>query len=167
MSCPEIKSNTKLDVITDEDDSYIMQALLPLYVECNGNTGKYSGFFRQVLLCWIFTEILSGKGSYKVKRTLLKHAIDHGEPYTKLCERVKNAIESELQIKRTALLLNVQDVFDSVINDFDEMFVVEEIPDPRRDALCQQIQEFVLQAKTRLDGPIAREFAAATCLSTP
>ena len=95
----------------------------------------------------------------------MDRAISRGEPYEKLCDQTKEAVEFELLEGQNELLQNVQDVFDSVVKDFDEMFVVEEIPDPRRDALCQQIQEFVVQANARLNGPIEREFAAATSLS--
>ena len=90
-----------------------------------------------------------------------------GDLYTKLSDRVKTAVESALDKKQAALILKVQEVFDSVLEDFDAMFVVEEVPDPRRDDLCKQVQEFVIEANARLDGPIAREFAAATCLSPP
>ena len=90
-----------------------------------------------------------------------------GEPYAKIADQVQDAMETAFSHYRTALLEKVQDVFDSVVVDFDEMFVVEEVPDSKRDALCQQIQEFVIHANARLDGPIAREFAAATSLSAP
>lgn len=102
-----------------------------------------------------------------MKRTLLEQAIKDGVPYVKICDQVKDTVESALLDQQAALLQNVQEVFDTVVMDFDQMFVVEELPDPRRDNSCQQIQEFVVQANARLNGPIEREFAAATSLSAP
>ena len=100
-----------------------------------------------------------------MKRGLIEHAFKNGEPYAKIGDRVKDAMEAAFHHYQTALVKKVQDVFDSVVTDFDEMFVVEEIPDPKRDTLCQQIQEFVVMANARLNGPIEREFAAATSLT--
>ena len=108
---------------------------------------------------------LSGKSISLVRRALLERAIRNGEPYARISDCVKDSIEFALLSKQTAFLQKIQDIFDSVVKDFDEMFVVEEIPDPRRDALCLQIQDFVAKANARLNGPIELEFAAATSLA--
>lgn len=70
-------------------------------------------------------------------------------------------METEIDTRHATLLKNVQNVFDMVLADFDEMFVVEELPDPKRDAMARQIQDFVVKANQKLDGPVETEWAKA------
>lgn len=60
------------------------------------------------------------------------------------------------------LLASVEKIFQKVEQDFDSMFIVEEVPNPKRDALRQEVQRFVSHAKAQIDGPIEIEFAKAT-----
>lgn len=144
-----------------------MQVLLPLYTRCNEKVGKCLMFPTESCHSRDTADNHQGKNISIVKRALLEQAIRDGAPYSKLCDQVKDAVELALLDQQATLLQNVQDIFDTVVRDFDQMFVVEEIPDARRDTLCKQIQEFVMQANARLNGPIEREFAAATSLSAP
>ena len=116
---------------------------------------------------WSAADTYPGKNISVARRALIERAFENGEPYAKVGDRVKDAMETAFLHYQTGLLEKVQEVFESVVADFDQMFVVEEIPDPKRDTLCLQIQEFVIQANARLNGPIEREFAAATSLSAP
>ena len=135
----------------------------------HGATRKSVSLIFPAKFCFVrfAANIHPGKNASISKRVLLEQAFRDGVPYVKMCDSVKDTVVFALFDQQTTLLQNVQDVFDSVVKDFDEMFVVEEIPDPKRNALCQQIQEFVVEANAILNGPIESEFAAATSLSAP
>lgn len=71
-------------------------------------------------------------------------------------------MENELEKQEPKLVENVQKIFEKVVRDFDSMFVVEELPNPQRDALRQEVRRFVSHAKAQIDGPMEVEFAKAT-----
>ena len=48
-----------------------------------------------------------------------------------------------------------------ILEDFNSTFTVEEMPDPKRDALRSQIQTFVEDARSVINGPLATELATA------
>ena len=52
-------------------------------------------------------------------------------------------------------------IFDAVLEDFDRRFTVEEVHNPARDVLRQQMQVYVKEAKAKIDGPIAGGLARA------
>lgn len=60
----------------------------------------------------------------------------------------------------------VQAVFDSILADFDCMFVVEELPSPEREVLRQQVHDFVQIAKAKINGPVMMELATAIAESS-
>lgn len=102
------------------------------------------------------------KNLHTARCTLLEDAISKGEQFSKINPGIKNAIENELETQQPKLVENVQEIFHKVTQDFDSMFVVEELPNPKRDALRLKVQRFVSHAKAQNDGPIEVEFAKAT-----
>lgn len=87
--------------------------------------------------------------------------MERGEAYAKIIPAIKAAIKIGLENLKPGLLGSIRNVFKDVSNDFDLMFVVEELPNPRRDALRQRIKIFVDKAHNEIDGPLTREFAKA------
>ncbi|MCJ1396569.1 hypothetical protein MMC18_009460 [Xylographa bjoerkii] len=136
----EISRETRLDATTDESESYIMKALSPLY-------GRMAA--------------LSGKQSSVARRALLEDAIGTGKPFSQLRSSIKGAIKRELEKSLPKMVDDVQEVFQQILNDFDRMFVVVEVDDPRTNELRKQVQAFVAQARSDIDGPIVRELAIA------
>ena len=84
-----------------------------------------------------------------------------GKPFTQLRSGVKGSIERELEKCLPNMVEDVQKVFHQILNDFDRMFVVVEVDDPRTNELRRQVQAFVSQARSCIDGPIFRELAIA------
>ena len=74
---------------------------------------------------------------------------------------VKEEVEKHLDDSLGELLADVTGIFDRVIKDFDSQFTNEEIHDDRRDALQDQLRDFVSKAKPKLNGSIAGELAKA------
>ena len=93
---------------------------------------------------------------------MLEDAISKGEQFSKILPGIEESFENELEKQQPTLVENVQQIFHKVVQDFDSMFVVEESPNPKRDALRQEVQRFVSRAKARIDGPIELELAKAT-----
>ena len=92
--------------------------------------------------------------------------MERGEAFAKIAPGIKETMERGLAKEEPILLKGVQSVFAMVLRDFDLMFVVEELPDARRDALRQQTQQFVDHALATYHGTIAVEFAKATGVSS-
>lgn len=88
--------------------------------------------------------------------------MERGEPFAKIVPGFQKAFEDGLKRLQSGLVESVQEVFAMVLTDFDLMFVVEELPDPKKDILRDQIKDFVCRAKAKVNGPIATEFAIAT-----
>jgi len=98
----------------------------------------------------------------KERKRLIKEAMDRGEPFSKICSDIKESMEERLDKQRSLLLNGVKVVFEKILKDFDLMFVVEEVPNPKRDVLRRQVQQFVQHANEKYDGTIIKEFAIAT-----
>ena len=96
------------------------------------------------------------------RKTLLKDSIERGEPFARILPGVQQRFEAGLAKLQPELVQSLETVFDMILSDFDLMFVVEELPDPRRDVLRGQVREFVDYARSKIDGEIATEFAHAT-----
>ncbi len=92
--------------------------------------------------------------------------MEKGEPFSKICSGIKESIEQSLDEQRPILLKTAKSIFDKILKDFDLMFVVEELPDPRRNILRRQVQQFVLSANEKYHGTIVNEFAKATMGTT-
>lgn len=84
-----------------------------------------------------------------------------GGPFAGFCPGIKKAIEEEIDRQQSVVLGGVQGVFNMVLEDFNSTFTVEEIPDPKRDLLRSQIQQFVDHAQAKINGPLATELATA------
>ena len=84
-----------------------------------------------------------------------------GVPFAGFCTNIKKAIEQEIDRQQPEVLRGVQGVFNMILEDFNSTFTVEEIPDPKRDVLRSQIQQFVDDAKSIINGPLATELATA------
>ena len=93
--------------------------------------------------------------------TLLNDAMRKGEPFAGFRTRIKKSIEREIDKHQPRFLRGVQRVFDMILEDFKSTFNVEEIPDPKRDVLISQIQQFVDHAQAVINGPLASELATA------
>lgn len=94
--------------------------------------------------------------------TLLENAISKDEQFSQINPGIKTSFDDALEKQQPKLIDNVQNIFNRVVPDFDSMFVVEELPNPKRDALRQEVQRFVSHARAQIDGPIEVEFAKAT-----
>ena len=84
-----------------------------------------------------------------------------GEPFAAFGAEIKKSIERQIDIQQPRLLIGVQRVFNMILEDFSSTFTVEEIPDPKRDLLRSQIQQFVDDAQALINGPLATELATA------
>ena len=93
---------------------------------------------------------------------MLEDALSKGVQFSKINPGIQKAIENALENQQPKLVENVQKIFDKVVQDFDSMFVVEELPNPQRDALRVDVQRFVSQANAQIEGPIEVEFAKVT-----
>lgn len=96
------------------------------------------------------------------RNTLMEDALSKGEQFSRIRSGIEEIFEQELDAQQPKLTALVQEVFHKVIEDFDLMFVVEELPDAQRDILRGQVQRFVDKAKSTIDGRVAVEFAKAT-----
>ena len=94
--------------------------------------------------------------------TLLKDSMERAEPFSRFIPGIKAAIKYGVAKLQPQLLEDVKSVFEGVSNNFDLLFVVEEQPDERRDAIRQRIKQYVDDANSRINGELTREFAMAT-----
>ena len=102
------------------------------------------------------------KNLHTARCTLLEDTISKGEQFGKINPGIKKSFENGLKMQQPKLVKKVQEIFQKVTQDFDSMFVVEELPNAKRDALRLEVQRFVSHAKAKNDGPIEVEFAKAT-----
>ena len=102
----------------------------------------------------------------KRRKQIIREAMEKGEPFSKICSGIKESIEQSLDEQRPILLKTAKSIFDKILKDFDLMFVVEDLPDPRRNVLRRQVQQFVLSANEKYHGTIVNEFAKATMGTT-
>ena len=94
--------------------------------------------------------------------TLLKDTMERGEPFGGFIPGIKAAMKYGVEKLQPRLLKDVKSVFDGVTKNFDLLFVVEEQPNERRDALRQRIKQYVDDVNSRINGELTREFAMAT-----
>ena len=102
------------------------------------------------------------KNLHTARCTLLEGALSKGVQFSKINPGIQRFIENALEKQQPKLVQNVQKIFDKVVQDFDSIFVVEELPNPKRDALRLEVQHFVKHANAQIDGPTEVEFAKAT-----
>ncbi len=95
------------------------------------------------------------------RSTLLNDAMSKGEPFAGLSTKIKRSIDKEINRQQRRFLKAVQRVYNMILEDFNSTFTVEEIPDPKRDLLRSQIQQFVDDAQALINGPLATELATA------
>ena len=100
------------------------------------------------------------------RKTLLKDSFDRGEPFAEMSTGVKTSFEAGLEKETSQLVQNQTRVFNMILSDFDLIFTVEELPDPRRDVLRDQLKEFVERSRAKIEGDIASEFARASMCET-
>ena len=84
-----------------------------------------------------------------------------GVPFAGFCSGIKSSIEQEIDGRQPELLSGVEAIFTMILDDFNSAFTVEEVPDPKRDLLRSQVQQFVEHAEARINGPLATELATA------
>ena len=88
--------------------------------------------------------------------------MERGEPFGGFIPGIKAAMKYGVEKLQPRLLKDVKSVFDGVSKNFDLLFVVEEQPNERRDALRQRIKRYVDNVNSRINGELTREFAMAT-----
>lgn len=93
---------------------------------------------------------------------LLNDTMERGEPFGGFIPGVKAAMKYGAGNLQPRLLKDVESVFNGVSKNFDLLFVFEEQPNKRRDALRQRIKQYVDNANSRINGELTREFAMAT-----
>ena len=96
------------------------------------------------------------------RKAIMKDSFSRGEPFARILPGIKQIIESGLTILEAELVRRVEAIFDMILSDFDLMFAIEKLPNPRRDILRGQVQVFVDHARTKIEREIAVEFAYAT-----
>lgn len=159
MRRPNCDRATKLNVtIGDGDsDSFLLQTMSPLYETCANVKGEFGCLLES-------DEVLSrdtGRNTHTQRCTLLADAMRRGQPFAGFCTKIKESIEKEIDEHQPGFSRGVQMVFDMVLEDFNSTISVEEIPDPKRDILKSQIQQFVDHAQAVINGPLATELATA------
>ena len=102
------------------------------------------------------------KNLHTARCTLVEDALSKGVQFSKINPGIQKSIENALEKQQPQFVEDVQKIFDKVVQDFDSMFVVEELPNPKRNALRLDVQRFVSEANALIDGPIEVEFAKAT-----
>ncbi|MCJ1415401.1 hypothetical protein MMC32_001733 [Xylographa parallela] len=135
-----LSRNVKLDATTAEFTAYVPVAMEPVYRACADVTGT---------------------GRNKVQRSLLESAISRGVPFQDIASKVEKAFEDFFEKNRSRFTTKLEKIFDEILEDFDLRFRVQEVHDPRRDELRRQLHEFVVQAKIKMDGPMAEELGRA------
>lgn len=92
---------------------------------------------------------------------LLAESISRGEPFSEITPGIKQAIEKDINERYPELIEAIHDIFDKIIEDFNSMFVVEEVPNSHRDRLRSQIRRFVEESKTKINLQVEQELAMA------
>lgn len=87
--------------------------------------------------------------------------MSQGIPFSEIEAGIRNAFHKAFEKKRTRIVREVMKIFDGILKDFDIGFVLEEIPNPERDALRDEMKQFVTASKAKLDKYIAVELARA------
>ena len=87
--------------------------------------------------------------------------MSRGEHFAGLRAYIKDSFEKKMKKYHSDVLQGVQKVFNMIVEDFTSNFAVEETPDPKRDLLRSEIQEFVDYAQAIINGPLATELATA------
>lgn len=148
-------------MIDQSPDCFLMRAMSPVYARCAKPTSKHE----RVMVYGISLKLKlvhKGRQKYSVQCTLLEDAISKGVQFSKINPGIQTSFDDELEKQQPKFVVGVQKVFDKVLQDFDSMFVVEELPNPKRDALRYEVQRFVKNAQAEMNGPIEIEFAKAT-----
>lgn len=142
-----------------------MKAMIPLYEQLSDISGLHTP--------WTFlktsgSDFEIGPGSTKARKAVFQHAIGRGEPFAWFIPGIQEAFNSALDEWKAEVIAQVQEVFDLILKDFDNMFVVKEVDDPMMNELRQKIKDYVLKANKRIHGEMHRELAIAMgCDPTP
>ena len=88
-------------------------------------------------------------------------AVSHGEPYSQFLPMLQSSFSSALSQHLDTLRPRVTGLFQSLLSDFNDVYVGSEydITDPVKLAFREEVLQYVVNAKSQLDGPIARDFA--------
>ena len=135
-----------------------MEAMLPLYqklIDIRGNS-KHPSCSQHAI------DVKAGKQVGNLRKAFLKYAIDKGEPFSKYIPILTEYFHKAVDKEGIALSESLGKVFDNVLHDYDFQFVVEELPDERRDALKEEVKDFVRHAEFQYNELIGKQFAEAT-----
>ena len=104
----------------------------------------------------------AGKGLHVQRVTLLEDTVERGDPFSEFVPGIRDAWKKGVDFSQRNLLKRVTSIFEAVSDNFDLMFVFEEIPNERRDALRERIRRYVEDANLRMNKELTLEFAMAT-----
>ncbi|KAL6720207.1 hypothetical protein ACLMJK_002128 [Lecanora helva] len=152
-----LSRETKLEATMEEEDGFFMQAMLVLYEKLRKVEGSVFSCFSTMHV----TKAKTGASPVIQQRALLHDSFIRGEQYAEILPGVKQKFFTGLENLQTELLKNLNAIFDMVLADFDLLFEVEELPDPKRDVLRGEIRAFVEKARGKINGDITMEFARA------
>ena len=93
------------------------------------------------------------------RKTLLQDFMERGAPFEQFQPKLQELFSISLTSQRTQLEANLQKFFNTIVKDYDTMFIVKELPDEKRDTLKKQIQDFVDYAEAQCNCPIETEYA--------
>ncbi|KAL8829118.1 MAG: hypothetical protein Q9170_006308 [Blastenia crenularia] len=158
----KIQKFGRLNVVTsDTDASYLVQALDPVYESCTREKGRHAHSIHRPRASGNVNQRALGSGSHGRRVAMLQNAMHQGKPFAKMELGIKSVMESDLDERIRKLIKEVQAIFDSVLLDFDSMFVVRERPNANRDNLRNAVKDFVAKADATLNGPMEQELAKA------
>ena len=86
---------------------------------------------------------------------------DNGEAFAKIRPGLKKMLIDDLKIPFVTLQKEFGEVGKTVLDDFDHMFIVEELPDQKRDELRETMGDYVTEAIATLNGPIQTKLEEA------
>lgn len=134
-----------------------MEAMSPIYRRMAQVTGT-------VLWYHLKDDAYTSSGHSKLvqQKLLLKDAMGRMEPFKQMVPKVKEIYEATLGDQEKVFMRELSKVFDRVLQDYDMMFVIEELPDKGRDTLKEEVKAFVDQANKQYYGSMTEDFAKST-----
>lgn len=95
-------------------------------------------------------------------KRILRGAISKGKPFAEMEPGVRKVMEGVLDSWIKTLVTEAQGPFDKLLQDFDPVFTVLELPNAEREKLRNAIRDFVEKTKKTFQGPMAAELRRAT-----
>ena len=93
-------------------------------------------------------------------------AMSTGEVYKNLQTKIVEFFESFLQEFKLSLIMRTDSIENAILDDFDLTFTIEEVPNPARDKLRGEVEDFNNRALVQLRGPIREKLRSSLEQST-